>query len=88
MTAETFVADSLVLSEYTLNYYKKPFKHHAMIAEKGQFLLISQPGKCVGEANVSEYARAPWCGLLTTVKSRAQRCNTKAYLATKNLRLG
>ena len=35
MTAETFVADSLVLLEYTLNYYKK---QHAAIHTLDKYL--------------------------------------------------
>ena len=49
MTAETFVADSLVLSEYTLNYYKK--QHAAIhtldkyLTEKGIDAMVVAP-KC------------------------------------------
>ena len=49
MTAETFVADSLVLSEYTLNYYKKQHAAiHTMdkyLTEKGIDAMVFAP-KC------------------------------------------
>ena len=94
MTAETFVADSLVLSEYTLNYYKK--QHAAIhtldkyLTEKGIDAMVVAPKCTKGNswATISKHVYSMIESLVAELKVAGHFCrNVLTYLLPHSLLL-